>query len=414
MKYLSVINLARILLFVFICYAGANPTTTPARRTKRSSCRRNIQMICPTEKKHFVVHSSRKGRGCEFDEPIMVTALRDCDNSIMDTCKDRWEKKPNNCSAPVIKEVVDYAFQGSCFLHDLCYLAWNTTQKDCDDWFLHNMKQMCSIRGGWLTRSLCKGGAYIVYWAVRAFGGGKFDDAKSWTKENCSENCTARNPEVKWPTKCPRNISMVCPTTHERFVVHSSWCESDCKFDEPIMVTALRECNNSVMDVCKDEWEKKPNNCSAPVKKEIVDYAFQGACFLHDLCYLSRNTEQKDCDGWFLHNMKRMCSIRGNWLKRSLCKSGAYVVYAAVRGFGKSKYDAAKNWTIENCTSEVNPTKSPTSEDFGSGTGSGSGEPVLRDEQSTEQTELEQSDENSPKPKQTEPTQFPKQNEQLA
>ena len=49
-------------------------------------------------------------------------------------------------------------------------------------------------------------------------------------------------------------------------------------------------------------------------------------------------------------------------------------------------------WTIENYTSEVNPTKSPTSEDFGSGIDSGSGEP----------------------PKQTEPTQFPKQNEQLA
>ena len=239
---------------------------------------------------------------------------------------------------------------------------------------------------------------------------------KSKSKSKTKENCTARNPEVK-PTKCPRNISMICRpniAVNALSGVHSSWYESDCKFDEPTMVTTLRECNNSVMDVSKDEWEKKPNNCSAPVIKQVVDYAFQGACFLHDLCDLSRNTEQKDCDGWFLHNMKRMCSIRGNRLKRSLCRAGAYVAYAAVRGFGKSKYDAAKNWTIENCTSEVNPTKSPTSEDFGSGTGSGSGEPVLRDEQSTEQTELEQTDENSPKPKQTEPTQFPKQNEQLA
>ena len=77
----------------------------------------------------------------------------------------------NNCSAPVIKKVVDYAFQGAFFLHELCYLAWNTTQKDCDHWFLHNMKQMCSIRGNWFTRSLCKGCAYIVYLAaVRGFG----------------------------------------------------------------------------------------------------------------------------------------------------------------------------------------------------------------------------------------------------
>ena len=42
---------------------------------------------------------------------------------------------------------------------------------------------------------------------------------------------------------------------------------------------------------------------------------------------------------------------------------------------------------------------------------SGSGRPVqpdCPDEHSTEQTELEQSDENLPKPKQTEPKQFPK------
>ena len=404
MIYFSVVNLPTILIFVLICYAGANRITTPARRTERSSCPRNIQMICPTEEKHFVVHSSRKGRGCEFNEPIMVTALRDCNNSVMEACKDRWQKKPNNCSAPVIKEIVDYAFQGACFLHDLCYLSWNTTQKDCDDWFLHNMKQMCSVREGFF----CKAGAYAVYGAVRLFGGSKFDDAKSWTKENC----TARNPEVK-PTKCLRKIRMICPTTKEHFFVNSSWDGLDCNFDEPIMVTALRECNNSAMNVCKDKWEKKPNNCSAPVIKEVVDHAFQGACFLHDLCYLSRNTEQKDCDDWFLRNMKQMCSIRRNWLKRSSCKAGAYIVYGAVRGFGKSKFDAAKNWTIENCTSEINPTKCPTSEGFGSGIGSGSGRPVQPDEQSTEQTKPEQYEENSPKPEQTEPTQSPKQNEQL-
>ena len=185
MKYFSMITLPTILIFVFICCAEASPVATPARRSERSPCPRNIRMICPTEKKYFVVHSSWKGRWCEFDEPIMVTALRDCDNSIMDTCKDRWKKKPNNCSAPLIKEVVDNAFQGVCFLHDLCYLSRNTGRKDCDDWFLHNMKQMCSIRRNWFKRSLCKFGARTVYWAVRAFGGGPFYKGKSWAKENC-------------------------------------------------------------------------------------------------------------------------------------------------------------------------------------------------------------------------------------
>ena len=104
----------------------------------------------------------------------------------MDSCKDEWEKKPNNCSAPVIKEVVDNAFQGACFLHDLCYLSWNTEQKDCDDWFLHNMKQICSIHPKCPTLFLCNAGAHTVHLAVNKLGRSKFDEAKSWTKKTAS------------------------------------------------------------------------------------------------------------------------------------------------------------------------------------------------------------------------------------
>ena len=405
MKFVSVVNLLAILVFLFICYAGASPITTPARRTQRSSCPRNITMICPTAEKHFVVNSSRKGRRCEFDEPIMVTALRDCNNSVMDVCRDKWVERNSNCSAPIIKQIVDYSFQGACFLHDLCYSSWYTKRKDCDDWFLRNMKEMCSTRRSWSSRLLCKGGAHVVYLAVRGFGGFGFKNAKRWTEKICTSNNT-----------CPRNISMICPTEKKYFVVHSSWDGLSCKFDEPIAVTALRECDNSVMNTCKDRWVTKPDNCSAPVIKGIVDYAFQGACFLHDLCYLSWNTEQEDCDDWFLHNMKQMCSIHRSWFTCFLCNGSANTVYLAVRSFGRIKFDEAKNWTLrENCTSKVNSTKAPTLESYGSGigSGSGSGRPVLPDEQSTEQTDLESSDENSPKPEQTEPTQSSKQNEQL-
>ena len=115
-----------------------------------------------------------------------------------------------------------------------------------------------------------------------------------------------------------------------------------------------------------------------------------------------------------------MCSTRRSWYARLLCKGSAHTVYLAVRSFGRIKFDEAKNWTRrENCTAEVNPTEAPTFhfESFGSGigcAGSGSGRPVLPDEQPTDQTEMEnRSDENFPKPEQTEPTQSPKQNEQL-
>ena len=321
----------------------------------------------------------------------------------MDVCKEKWEEKPNNCSVPI----VDYAFQGACFLHDLCYLSWNIDREDCDDWFLHNMKKICSVRK--LTRPLCLAGAHTVHLAVRGFGASNFEKAKNWTEEN---NCAPKS----LATTCPRNIRMICPTKKKHFVVHSSWDGLRCKFDEPIMVTALRECNNSVMDVCKDKWEEKPNNCSSPVIKEVVDYAFQGACFLHDLCYLSWNTEQEDCDDWFLHNMRQMCSTRRGWFSRLLCRGGARIVYLAVRGFGRVKCDKAKNWTIENCTAGAHPTKAPTSEGLGSGngSGSGSGKPMLPDQQPTEQPQVEKrSDENSPRPEPTEPKQSPKQKEQF-
>ena len=193
------------------------------------------------------------------------------------------------------------------------------------------MKQMCSTRRSWFMHLLCEGGAHVVYLAIRGFGGVGFENVKSWTKENCTSN-----------NICSCNIWMICPTEKKHFVVHSSWDRLSCKFDEPIAVTALRECDNSVMDACRDRWVTKPDNCSAPVIK--LDNAFQGACFLHDLCYLSWNTEQEDCDDWFLHNMKQMCSIQK--LSCSLCIIGACTVYLADRGFGRTNFDEAKNWTL--------------------------------------------------------------------
>ena len=181
-------------------------------------------------------------------------------------------------------------------------------------------------------------GARTVHLAVRGFGASNFEKAKNWTQE---KNCAPKSLAAT----CPRNIRMICPTNEEHFVVHSSWDRAGCKFDEPIMVTALRECDNSVMDACKEKWEEKPNNCSLPVIKEVVDNAFQGACLLHDLCYLSWNTERRHCDDWFLHNMKQVCLIRRSWFRRSLCLASAHTVHLAVRGFGRVKFDVAKNWT---------------------------------------------------------------------
>ena len=212
MKYFSAVGLL-ILIPLFICYAEASPTRPrpPVTRTKHFSCPRNIRMICPTEKKHFVVHSSWSWSrfGCKLEESIAEAALKECDNSVIDVCKERWERKfRNDCSVPipVVKEVVvDYLFQGACFLHNLCYLSRNTKRKDCDDWFLHNMKKTCSVR--MLTRPFCVASAYTVNLAARGFGRTNFEKAKNWTKANC----TLEKPEGKPPTEGPTRDSK--PTT---------------------------------------------------------------------------------------------------------------------------------------------------------------------------------------------------------
>ena len=208
MKYFSAVGLL-ILIPLFICYAEASPTRPrpPVTRTKHFSCPRNIRMICPTEKKHFVVHSSWSWSrfGCKLEESIAEAALKECDNSVIDVCKERWERKlRNDCSVPipVVKEVVvDYLFQGACFLHNLCYLSRNTKRKDCDDWFLHNMKKTCAVR--MLTRPFCVASAYTVNLATRGFGRTNFEKAKNWTKANC----TLEKPEGKPPTEGPTRDS---------------------------------------------------------------------------------------------------------------------------------------------------------------------------------------------------------------
>ena len=193
MNYFSTTINLLILMFVLICCVEASPIrTVPAERTKRFSCP-DIRLICPTEKKHFTVRSSWSWRslGCKLDGSIVDIALKECNNTIMDLCKDKWLKKHNNCSVPVpiLKEILDSVFHGACFLHDLCYLSLKTNRKDCDDWFHHNMKQICSIRK--LTRPLCVGSAYAMYLAVRGFGRPYFTNGQKWA----IKHCIPENPE---------------------------------------------------------------------------------------------------------------------------------------------------------------------------------------------------------------------------
>ena len=189
MKYFSMIELL-ILTLLCICYAEGSPIarrqlTMPVPEP-HCPCR-YIRLVCPTQKKYFVVPVSWSQRSfaCKIEESILDTALKQCDNTIMDLCKDKWVKEQNHCSIPVpiLNEASNHVFHSACSLHDLCYLTLNANRDDCDEWFLDNMKQICSIKK--LTRPLCLTSAYAMYRAVRQFGKPNFRRAQKWGKDHC-------------------------------------------------------------------------------------------------------------------------------------------------------------------------------------------------------------------------------------
>ena len=171
---------------------------------------------------------------------------------------------------------------------------------------------------------------------------------------------------------------MICPTKEQYFVVHTSWHGGffgKCKIQGSVLDTALKECDIGPMDQCKDKWKSKQNNCSVPLSilKQILDRVFHPACTLHDLCYLSLNADRGDCDKWFHHNMKQICSMKK--VTYIACRGTAYIMHKAVRGFGSPFFNNGQDWANENCTNLEIPgtTKSPIIEGSGSAIQSGSG-----------------------------------------
>ena len=182
-------------MLLCICYAecrdpiGTPPLTTPAitGRAKRFSCH-DIRMVCPTQKEYFVVPVSWSWRycACKIEKSILDTALKECDNNVMDLCTDEWVAKQNYCSVPTryLYIIVNIMFHGACSLHDLCYLTLNANRDDCDKWFLDNMKQICSVMKC-PQRHFCLTSANYVYRAVRWFGRLHFRKAQKWAEDHC-------------------------------------------------------------------------------------------------------------------------------------------------------------------------------------------------------------------------------------
>ena len=187
-----------IVMLLFICFAEALEANSASnslsassdymRRRKRFFGCPTLRLICPTQEQYFVVRSKWEWRHfrCKLQASVLDTALKECDISPMDQCKEKWLKKDNNCSVKVtiVKKILDRVFHPACTLHDLCYSSLNATRHDCDKWFIHNLKEICSMKK--LSRLICEGTIRLMHRAVRWFGKQYFDNGQDWAKENCT------------------------------------------------------------------------------------------------------------------------------------------------------------------------------------------------------------------------------------
>jgi len=218
----NIIGLWLILMFSFMCFADRTlgPKKTSCPRTEARKCptieylfrclgecsTRNearkylagflmdmhcpdIQFICPTKnKQHFVAHSSFHWNSfqCKFIGKIVDRALEKCHSDVMDNCKKGWKNRADGCSIPVdgVKEFIDTVFCGVCDLHDLCYSSTDAIKDDCDNWFLHNMLQICKHKGLFytLSDSECAATASSMYTTMKTDPDGEssFIQGQAW------------------------------------------------------------------------------------------------------------------------------------------------------------------------------------------------------------------------------------------
>lgn len=99
-----------IAMLLFVCFAEAleanSASSSYMRRKKRFFGCPTLQLICPTQKQYFSVHSKWEWRhfGCKLQESVLNKALKECDIGPMEQCKEKWVKKQQlQCSSGHLK-----------------------------------------------------------------------------------------------------------------------------------------------------------------------------------------------------------------------------------------------------------------------------------------------------------------------
>jgi len=134
----------------------------------KSLCSR-VKFFCPNGKVvEYQSQWSWRDFGCQF--PDKLTNLLDlkCDwYSCGKQGVARYRSWADGCSASIFKGGMDHFFEAICNVHDRCYITPTTTQTQCDNQFLQNMKNKCSIGTGALfSYPLCISMANVAFEVV--------------------------------------------------------------------------------------------------------------------------------------------------------------------------------------------------------------------------------------------------------
>ncbi len=136
-----------------------------------------------------------------------------------------------------------------------------------------------------------------------------------------------------------------------------------CEANGSVQLAASRYCD---MQGCVGALQRT-DGCSIPVPgmNAIYNGLFKSACDLHDICYDTVGTTQRECDANFYDNLMALCRLPGlGKLRFGDCYLNANLMWAAVSAVGKSHFVDGQKWASVNCSEvDVPPLPAPLVDD---------------------------------------------------
>ena len=123
-------------------------------------------------------------------------------------------------------------------------------------------------------------------------------------------------PRPTGSAKCPVE-TFYCPDGEEikidNFTIWNSE-KSTCEVNSQLATVFDERCNLykcGLEQKTIQQYTSWSDGCSADIFSDELNPMFEPMCNIHDRCYITPGTTQKECDLQFLRNMQKRCQIPG-------------------------------------------------------------------------------------------------------